>query len=847
MKKRMRLLGIMSVLMVLLCFGTVDVYAEDILTPVEGGSGSITYSLEPGQTVHVSVPVRAIYNEAYVYSIDAKTESSLISIANVAVVDANGKEINISNGTWFGRNTNSKIEMDLTADRALKAGSNSISVTGTGYYYDGSETEAETVKSLSLITIQTKTSTELVPPYLVVTDTSYSKANMIQGGSADVKFTIRNDGEINALKAYISVDFGDTGIEPDYSVSRTKLGDVAANSSINFTVPVKVSETATAGKKSVTVTLSCRDASGTEISPVSYTVYINVKENTAKVDEPVLKVTTKQNYAVISREQVVKIPLIIKNKGDAIAKNIKISAVSGLGSDSGITKNYTGDYVNGGSIKKSDSKEIEIPVIVSEKAEAGLKEFVFKVSYTDKDGNAKEDVSITIYRILEVEAASYNLEVSDVSQNVSHPAAGDEFTLSFIVKNTGTEQLTDVRVTGQNFSSATFVPVSGDPYVRVGNLSAGETKKVSIRLICGDSVPSGANAVTFNIDYLNSAGTKVTEAVSVYVLNVEGKGNSTGRPKIIVSNYGTDEDVLKAGSTFNFNFTLKNTHTSKPAKNIKVTLSQKDAVFAPSAGTNSFYIEEIKAGEEIVEELEMKVKNTAATGDYDLSVSVDYEYDNMSEQELEKGGVTEENLIKLHATENYRPVIENVAVGGWDGSVYVNEPTDLSFEFYNMGQSKLGNVFVTVEGDFELANNANMTYVGAIDAYGQQVVNPQVVALTEGDATGTLVVHFEDSNGDEITTSQDFTAFVSTMEFDGIDDYVPEIPDGYTMNEYGEIVPIDQGLPVWAWIAIIAGIAVVVIVIVVIVVKVAKNKKKKSAASEYEDEDSDDDNGDEDY
>ena len=51
---------------------------------------------------------------------------------------------------------------------------------------------------------------------------------------------------------------------------------------------------------------------------------------------------------------------------------------------------------------------------------------------------------------------------------------------------------------------------------------------------------------------------------------------------------------VDAGKEFDFKYTLKNTHTSKAAKNIKITVEQADGVFIPVAGSNIFYIESIE-------------------------------------------------------------------------------------------------------------------------------------------------------------------------------------------------------------------------------------------------------------
>ena len=57
----------------------------------------------------------------------------------------------------------------------------------------------------------------------------------------------------------------------------------------------------------------------------------------------------------------------------------------------------------------------------------------------------------------------------------------------------------------------------------------------------------------------------------------------------IFSDYSAPEpksNELKAGKEFDFKYTLKNTHTSKAAKNIKITVEQADGVFIPVAGSN---------------------------------------------------------------------------------------------------------------------------------------------------------------------------------------------------------------------------------------------------------------------
>ena len=122
------------------------------------------------------------------------------------------------------------------------------------------------------------------------------------------------------------------------------------------------------------------------------------------------------------------------------------------------------------------------------------------------------------------------------------------------------------------------------------------------------------------------------------------------------------------------------------------------------------------------------------------------------------GEVVEEEIL-LQVKENLRPSVENVYVGSWD-TPYVNQPTAMNFEFYNMGKSTLNNTYVTIEGDFMLSNGSNSYYIGNISAGMPEYIEFDVVPLVEGNAVGKMIIHMEDSNGDEVTMEKEFTAYV---------------------------------------------------------------------------------------
>ncbi|MBO4762456.1 MAG: hypothetical protein J5499_03420, partial [Lachnospiraceae bacterium] len=556
----------------------------------------------------------------------------------------------------------------------------------------------------------------------------------------------------------------------------------------------------------------------------------------------------------------------ITNNGSRVAKNVRLTCDNGFGVSSGLTKSYTTSYIAVDDIPAGKTVKVEVPFLVGAGFTKGIHELEFSATYLDEDKHDYKTDLMTMYvehyktgEIAEVDGLTYLL-ISGVTQTPNMPQAGERVTVSFNVKNKGTEKVTNLHFYATGLSAAGFQPVTGEPYQDEGSLEAGESKKVTMTFMAGEDIPKGVNSLSIGYDYFDASNKAQQSTTTVYVLNVinhKFDEIDVGRPKIIVSDYTTEPDILRAGETFDFSYTLKNTHTAKEARNIKITLSQADGVLAPAQGTNIFYIDKLDPTQEVVLSLPLKSRADTVTGDYAVVLKLEYEYDDMSEVDKEHGGVSEENTIKIRVIENYRPVIENIYLDAYQG-IIVGQPVDLSFEFYNMGKSTLGNVYITIEGDFALANNSAMSYVGAVQGYGQEYLSPQVVPLVGGEAHGTVTIHFEDSNGDEQTKSSDFQAWVEdpmgggdwggdwNMNFGNISggyyggDWGGEFPDGFDFGEgfpgmegEGEEEGFFASIPWWVW--VIVGVVVVGGTVVIIVV--VKKRKAKKEADEEDNED----------
>ncbi|MCR5683922.1 MAG: hypothetical protein K6G81_00680 [Lachnospiraceae bacterium] len=857
MRNSNRILGLlMALVLMITATGGIKAKAATRLEAIE--PELLNIDVEPGKTTHVSIPVRSASASIRLFNIKGvatdTAASKLIHIRNTKLsVTSTGKTIDMSAGYIIYTTGMVSVEFDVIADESLKMGYYTVDLIGIGNDYASDDYLAKTEATLLQLNIHNLH--ELNSAYLSVSNVSYKKDKMRPGNTVDMEFTVKNDGDIEALNAFMKIELPSDSLIPVNSGTRYNIGNLEPGKFARVTVPVKVLDTAEP-KENVPIGISfeCKDNTGADKGPFAQTEYITIKpKDSVAENKPLLELSTTSNYEGLPRGSKLVIPITIKNSGSADAKDITLEITSGVGTGTGVTKDFTSAVLKAGKLAVGEKTTIKVPVTVSEAVEAGLHEFVFTVKYKDKDDKAMEAQTLTMYMQApeltptptpKPTPALYNyLDIHDVSQSPSNPVHGGKVSLTFTITNNGNGPISNLRIYGTELSSNGFEPISNEPYQTVGDLDIGKSKKVSMIFRLGEDIPNGLNLLNIGYEFFDENGEKKKDSAGVYVLNCVGvkKDEPTptpadlGRPKLIVSDYSTDKDILRAGETFDFSFSIKNTHQTKAAKNIKITLSQAESIFAPAEGTNIFYIDAIEPGEIDIKTITLKTKNDATTGDYAINITMEYEYDDMSQVDREKGGVSEESSIKLRATENYRPVIENVSIESWEG-VYVDTPVDLSFEFYNMGKSTLGNVYVTVEGDFALANNSSMSYVGAVNGYSQEFINPSVVALVPGEATGILTVHFEDSNGDEVTISQEFTEYVQEYGGGGFD--FPEEGD------WGGDFPIDDGgmgeektgllskIKPWMWIVLVIVVAAAITVPIV----VHKSKKAKKAKVD-EDED----------
>lgn len=541
---------------------------------------------------------------------------------------------------------------------------------------------------------------------------------------------------------------------------------------------------------------------------------------------PQMSITSGKEFYVNAGETIT-LDFMIENEGELRALDTYVEA-NYSAYDKILIPQYTPLKRKVGSMKFGYPEAVTLTYKVAEDAPTEVLKLPININYKLENGTeGLETVYIYIYvtgkEITPTPTPTPQPEqkalllLNSVKQSPNKPKAGEKITVSFYLENAGTLPVKNVKVLPTGLSTSGFEPVTSEPYQFIEKIAAGKKQKVELTLKVGKEIPEGLNtlSVLYSYDVESAQGTVTeNETVTLYILDVQNPDELTiSRPKLMVSNFYTDVEEVKAGGVFDFTFEILNTNDSIDAENIKVTVSGASNVFSVTAGGNSFFVNEIKAQETTPITINLKASAAATTGAYPIQIKMEYEYEGMVTTATYSGEVVEEEIL-LQVKENLRPSVENVYVGSWDTPV-VNQPTVMNFEFYNMGKSTLNNTYVTIEGDFMLSNGSNSYYIGNIAAGMPEYIEFDVVPLVEGDAAGKMIIHMEDSNGDEVTMEKEFTAFVMgemAWEDPGMMD--PGYMDPGMMDPS---MPVDGDVaekpivPLWLFLCIQGAILIIVI------------------------------------
>lgn len=330
-------------------------------------------------------------------------------------------------------------------------------------------------------------------------------------------------------------------------------------------------------------------------------------------------------------------------------------------------------------------------------------------------------------------------------------------------------------------------------------------------------VGNGYQKISFNVRYFASDGSSQTTTLDTYIqtsgtagVSADGKAST---PRVIVTGFETNPEVVHAGDSFMLTLHLKNTSTATSVNNMifefDAAVEGKDSEttyesFLPTAGSNTIFVDKMAKNGTRDIQIEMEARSDLAQKPYAINVNMSYEDEHVN-------AYTNKASVSIPVKQEARIDMSQPEVT--PSSIDVGSEANVMFSIYNLGKTKLYNVSVKTDSEFFSGGDS---FVGNLDSGATGSVDMYLTgeAATTDDGTVKLQITYEDETGAPTTVEKEISLFVTEPVYDdGIDDTA--MPDGDTGSGMG----IGGKIGVVVVILIAAGVAGAVIVM--------KRKKKK--------------------
>ncbi len=465
------------------------------------------------------------------------------------------------------------------------------------------------------------------------------------------------------------------------------------------------------------------------------TVYIKVVND--KI-EPILGVSkTEFNGQKLSAGESANVTFYVKNTGNFNAKKI-YATLSGFTSE-GLTM-YGSNTATIDNIKPGEEKAVSFNITPYEDIKSGNYDLTMKLEYVDDNTQSYSRESKVFLPVLGIDEKEPYFELLDIEYPSEEVPSETDFEIKFNLKNNGDGEAKKVKVSVDGGGNIVSKSIS----VRnLGTMNPGDQKSLSFTLFADADAKRKNHPIAINIEYEEPDGSseKTLQHIGVFV-----EGGGEGRAKIIVDDYDFEDEYVKAGEPFDLTLTLTNTNAHESVEDVKISLKSENAIFTPVGSSNSFVVDRLSPKESTQKSVTLKSKIDAEHKTYEINVEMEYGADIDGEPYVSKEIIT---IPVIHET---KLEIADIQL---PPEVNVGRGNDVYVDFYNRGKSKISNMMVTVEGDFEVQDGKY--FVGDFEAGSSDYFEGSITPMQEGEASGKIVFEYEDAIGENKRIEKEFT------------------------------------------------------------------------------------------
>lgn len=628
---------------------------------------------------------------------------------------------------------------------------------------------------------------EQQPTDLKLTVVAPQTVTMGEGGRVEISVDIGNNSNIGIkrLTAQAQIDNPDKAYIDGNGIIFENNNDLRSNTGVHGRFFIRTDRDFTSKTVPVNINLRYYIAKTNEFREQQEKIYIRVTAPKKPVN-PAIEITKLDDVwpKNIVAGQEFQIPFQVKNTGDALAKNIKIS-LEGL-EDGKVTLASglsTQDITN---LAPGQSSYLLYNLSSDRKIPGG--NYMLKLNYTfvgeEETQSPKEGSYQFSVAIKKAEESPSLVEFKNISSPTGTLLRNQTAAISFDLQNNGNYTAKNLKVTATSQDQAGLASKSVSQ-INCKELAPGQKQHFNFQFMTTPGAETKNYPVELKVTYSDENTTDTpqenSQIVGVFVKapipkdpNAKGTENSSV-PKLIIAEYSFDPQIIEAGKPFHMYLKLYNTNAKKAVKNIKIFLtsdmqesatgssdsqtqnsssssssSSNASVFTPVGSSNTFFIDSIGPGKQVDKEIVLTTVPDTAAKTYTVIANFEYE---------------DAKANKYTATEQIGvPVVQQAKLEVGEivpqSEFSAGAETPLSVDFYNTGKATLYNVMIKISGD-DLKFDTPTYYKGNFAPGASDQFSCNVTPNSSGDKKLTLTFTFEDSTGKTQTITRDHSFTVA--------------------------------------------------------------------------------------
>ncbi len=496
-----------------------------------------------------------------------------------------------------------------------------------------------------------------------------------------------------------------------------------------------------------------------------------VPSSTIEKTDPVDKTKVIPTITIVSSKTVtgeagksVSLPITIKNASDNWAESIAVTAE--IEGESPLTLDDSG-HESISRLGRGRERDMSFRIDIDKYAES--KTYPVKINFQFyNEYNMSFTSSETMYVKVENKNTKPLISISqvDVSPQVSVP--GKPTSIGFVLKNNGTLDAKDIKISLGGISNETFTLSSGFNSKYVEKIPGGKSDYVSFDITPSNKIAGGSHGLDIILNYKDGTNQSYEDSNKFFVNVESNKGKNSN---LIIENLIYPEGAVGQNKDVTIGFSLKNVGMID-AKNIKVTVESSDQNGVVPKTVSIKKINSIAPNKSERLNFVFLTTKDAETRNYPINITVEYEDELTGE---EKNTLTQYVGVYVVKPGDDIKTVPKLIIDKYSfepSLVKAGETFDMNLSFFNTNSQKAVRnikIFLTAEEKTDEKSNSgggnvftpvgssNTFYIDSIPPNGRIEKNITMATVPDAKAkTYNVIANFEyeDSKGEQYTATE---------------------------------------------------------------------------------------------